>query len=247
MSPDWDYHPAPDLEHGVAQRLSSFPREPSMLMYSMRSAAALCLRAWLRTYHRLRIIGREHLPGTGSFILIANHASHLDALALTASLPLSKLHRTFPAAAADYFFNSLPRSAFSATVLNALPFERQVNGAESLAVCDALLAGDGNILVIFPEGTRSTTGELARFRSGIGRLAAGKAIPVVPAYLHGGARAWPKGRLLPRPYQLTLRIGVPREYGSLPPDRDSVRYICDDLHDAVATLGALGHDEEQAP
>lgn len=242
MSREWEYHPAPDLEQDIAQRLANFPRQPNMLMYAARSAAALLLRAWLRTYHRMRIIGRENLPAEGSFILIANHASHLDALALTASIPLKQLHRTFPAAAADYFFSSLPRSVVSAVFINAMPFERQAGGAESLTVCDELLAGDGNILVIFPEGTRSTSGELGRFRSGIGRLAAGRPIPVVPAFLHGAARAWPKGQALPLPRRLTLRIGEPREYGHLPADRESVRQICEELQAAVAELGARGHE-----
>jgi len=245
VTPDWEYHPAPDLEEGIAERLAKFPREPTMLAYAARSAAALALRAWLRIYHRLRILGRDNLPGEGSFILVANHSSHLDALALTASIPLRKLHRTFPAAAADYFFNSFPRSAFSAVFINALPFERQAGGARSLTVCEELLARPGNILVIFPEGTRNTAGELGRFRSGIGRLTAGKPIPVVPAYLRGAARAWPKGRALPRPLPLSVRIGEPREYGDLPPDRESIRRICGELREAVAELGRRSEEEER--
>ena len=60
MTPTWEYNPAPDLEEGIAQRLARFPREPTMLTYGARSAAALVLRAWLRTYHRLHIIGRAN-------------------------------------------------------------------------------------------------------------------------------------------------------------------------------------------
>ena len=246
MTPEWEYRPAPDLEKGVAERLAEFPREPTMLAYALRSAAALALRAWLRVYHRLQVHGDENLPSEGSFILIGNHASHLDALTLSSAIPLARLHRTFPAAAADYFFSSLPRSAFSAVFINAIPFERKGGGASSLTVCDKLLERSGNILVIFPEGTRSTTGELGRFRSGIGRLAAGKPIPVVPAFLHGGARAWPKGAAIPRPRRLSLRIGTPREYGDLPQNRDSVAQVCNELHEAVAELGRRSEEEERS-
>ena len=242
---EWEYHPAPDLDQSLAERLASFPREPTMLAYGLRSAAALVLRAWLGTYHRLRILGREHLPEDGSFIVVGNHASHLDALVLTACIPLRKLHRTFPAAAADYFFSSLPRSALSAIFINALPFERQAGGARSMRVCEQLLDGTGNILVIFPEGTRSTSGELGRFRPGIGRLAAGRPVPIVPAYLRGAARAWPKGRAFPRPRPLSLHLGPPRHYGDTPKDRDAVRHICVDLQEAVAKLGR--HSEETSP
>jgi 1-acyl-sn-glycerol-3-phosphate acyltransferase len=238
MTMEWEYHPAPDLEEGLAERLARFPREPTMLMYGARSAAALALRGWLRTYHRLRIIGRDNLPRQGSFIVVGNHTSHLDALVLISSIPLQKLHRTFPAAAADYFFSSLPRRAFSAVFMNALPFERQAGGARSLTVCEQQLARPGNILVIFPEGTRSMTGELGRFRSGIGRLAAGTSIPVVPAFLQGAARAWPKGSAVPRPHRLVLRIGKARHYAHLPADRASVEHICTELRQAVAALAS---------
>ena len=91
----------------------------------------------------------------------------------------------FPAAAADYFFSSLPRSAVSAILINALPFDRKARGARSLALCSALLQKDGNILILFPEGTRTTTGKMGRFRSGIGRLAAGKDLDILPCHLEG--------------------------------------------------------------
>lgn len=239
---EWEYRPAPDLEKGLEERLRDFPREPDLMAYALRSAAALALRAWLRTYHRLRIIGRENLPAEGSFVLVGNHASHLDALCLTASLPLKQLHRAFPAAAADYFFSSFARSVFSAVLINALPFDREVKGEESLSVCARLLANPGNVLVLFPEGTRSPSGELGRFRSGIGRLVTGTSIPVVPSHLSGAAAAWPKGRAFPRPQPLCLRIGAPRSYEELSPSRESVRGTCEDLHDAVAELGRCGRE-----
>lgn len=234
---EWEYHPAPDLDATMAEALRAFPRQPHMLAYGMRLAAALALRGWLRVYHRLTIEGRHHLPDRGSFVIVCNHTSHLDTLCLLAAVPLRKIHRAFPAAAADYFFSSLPRSAVSAILINALPFDRQHKGAESLSVCAQLLANEGNVLIIFPEGTRTTTGELGRFRSGIGRLVAGTAYPVIPCHLQGGLRAWPKGRLIPRPARLRLRIGTPRDYSDLEPSAESVAAVCRDLQARVAALG----------
>lgn len=236
---EWEYHPAADLDQNLADQLRNFPRQPRMHHYVVRWCAALFLRGWMRVYHRLRIEDRKNLPAGESFILVCNHTSHLDTLAMLCTIPLARIHRAFPAAAADYFFSSLPRSAVSAVLINALPFDRQAKGAESLAVCDALLANAGNMLILFPEGTRTTSGELGRFRSGIGRLVAGTDIPVLPCYLDGGFRAWPKGKTLPRPYRLRLRIGRPQRFVHLPKTAESVREICQELEDSVRHLGSL--------
>ena len=234
---EWEYHTPPDIDETMSEHLGNFPRQPYMLIYAIRSAAALLLRALMRVYHRLRVDGQENMPETGSFVLVCNHTSHLDTLSMLCSVPLKRLHQTFPAAAADYFFSSLPRSAVSAILINALPFDRKFRGAESLTVCSELLSNDGNVLIIFPEGTRTTTGELGRFRSGIGRLLAGKDLPVLPCHLDGGLRAWPKGKMIPRPFSLRLRIGAPRSYGHLEKTSESVRQICQELQESVAELG----------
>ncbi len=234
---EWEYHTPPDIDETMAEHLRNFPRQPYMMMYAIRSVAALLLRGWMRIYHRLRIEGRENLPETGSFVLVCNHTSHLDTLSMLCSVPLKRLHRTFPAAAADYFFSSLPRSIVSAVLINALPFDRKLKGAESLTVCSELLSNEGNVLIIFPEGTRTTTGELDRFRSGIARLLVGTDLPVLPCYLDGGLRAWPKGKIIPRPFALHLRIGAPRTYGHLEKKAESMRLICRELQESVADLG----------
>jgi len=234
---DWKYHPSPSIDASMSETLRNFPREPTMLAYSVRSMAALILRGWMRIYHRMTVDGRENLPMSGSYILVCNHTSHLDTMSLLCSVPLRQIHRTFPAAAADYFFSSLPRSAFSAVLINALPFDREIRGAESLTVCSELLKNAGNVLIIFPEGTRTTTGDMARFRSGIGRLVVGTDLPVVPCHLSGGTKAWPKGKAFPRPRKLRLRVGEPQTFEHLEKNSNSVHKICSDLEESVAKLG----------
>jgi 1-acyl-sn-glycerol-3-phosphate acyltransferase len=235
---EWQYQPPPDIDESMSEHLQNFPRQPYMLIFALRSIAALLLRGWMRIYHRMRIDGRAHLPESGSYILVCNHTSHLDTLCMMCSVPLKQIHRAFPAAAADYFFSSLPRSAISAILINAMPFDRKAKGAESLTVCSRLLANEGNILIIFPEGTRTTTGEMGRFRSGIARLVVGTELPVIPCFLEGGLKAWPKGKLLPRPRRLHLRIGAPQSYSHLDKSSASVRSICQDLEERVAALGS---------
>jgi 1-acyl-sn-glycerol-3-phosphate acyltransferase len=207
------------------------------MLYAVRAALQLVMRTYLIVYHRLAIRGREHLPLHDSFVMVCNHTSHLDTVSLLAALPVQRVHRTFPAAAADYFFSSVPRSALSVLFVNALPFDRQAKGAESLEVCRELLARRGHVLILFPEGTRTLTGEVGQFRSGIARLVAGERTPVVPCHLHGGFRAFPKGAALPRPRRLTLNIGRPMTFSDAAPgDREAIAGICTTLRDAVVAL-----------
>ena len=235
MNP-WKYETAEDLNQSLTERLRNFPREPDMLVYGLRSFAALTVRAWLRLYHRFSVQGAEKLPQQGSFVLVANHSSHLDALCLLAALPLAKLHRAFPAAAADYFFQSVPRIWIAAIVVNALPFRREVNVRQSLALCDQLLSNHGNILIIFPEGTRSVSGELGKFKSGVGMLLAGRDVPVLPCYLHGAFKAWRKGQLFPRPARVTLRIGAPKSFAGRTRGKEAASAIAAELQQAVEEL-----------
>lgn len=237
---DWSYEPAPDLEQSVAERMRHFPRYPDMTVYALRSILQIALRAFLHTYNRFDVRGRENLPAKGSFVEVCNHASHLDALCLLSSLPLRRVHRAFPAAAADYFFSSLPRSFLSVLFVNGLPFDRQSKGAESLEVCRQLLARPGNILVLFPEGTRSTSGAIGRFRSGVGRLVAGTPTPVVPCHLSGSHEALPKGALWPRPRSLHLSIGRPRTFPDVSPqDHAAVASICAQLRGDIVALADM--------
>src|SRR6266704_4921403 len=233
----WRYDSVHDLDQTLVERLRRFPREPDMLVYSIRSLVALILRAWLRTYHRFEIVGHEHLRTNRSFVIVANHSSHLDTLCLLAALPLRKLHRAFPAAAADYFFQSVPRTFVAAVVANALPFARRVRVRRSLSICSELLDDPENILIIFPEGTRSETGETREFKSGIGALVAGRDVTVLPCYLQGAFRAWPKGRRLPRPKKVRLIVGAPRNYSSRNANKIDICTIAAELHRAVKELG----------
>jgi 1-acyl-sn-glycerol-3-phosphate acyltransferase len=232
----WQYEPAADLDQTLTERLRNFPRQPDMLVYGLRSLVALIIRGLLRTYCRFEIIGEEHLRNNRSFVLVANHSSHLDTVCLLAGLPLRRLHRAFPAAAADYFFKSVPRTWIATVIVNALPFARQTQVRHSLAICRELLANAGNVLIIFPEGTRSKTGELQEFKPGIGALVAGSDVAVLPCYLDGACRAWPKGKRMPRPRKVRLIIGPPRTYEKMLPDKTASAAIASELHTAVREL-----------
>jgi 1-acyl-sn-glycerol-3-phosphate acyltransferase len=233
----WHYDPEADLDETQLERLRGFPRAPNLLVRGARSLAAVGLRCWLRTYHHLTIVGRQNLPAHRSFLLIANHASHLDTLCLLAALPLSRLHRAFPAAAKDYFCVSATRSFLAAVVVNVLPFERHFDPWQSLSACALLLQKPGNILIFFPEGTRSGDPEPGEFKPGVALLAAGRDVPVVPCHLAGTHAALPKGAWCPRPSAVRLTIGAPRFYTHLPATKESARQICRELREVVMLLG----------
>jgi len=232
----WQYETAVDLDQTLSERLSGFPRQPDMLVYGARYLAALAIRTWLRGYHRFVVRGQEQLPQGSSFVLVANHASHLDAICLLSALPIKHVHRAFPAAAKDYFFESLPRIALASIVVNALPFNRETNIRQSLALCQKLLENPGNILILFPEGTRSASGELGEFKPGIGLLLAGSEIPVVPCFLRGAHTALPKGRVIPRPRKIELVVGAPRNYADLKRGKDAALEVSADLRGAIEAL-----------
>lgn len=234
----WHYEPTADYDKDPIERLKSFPRDPDLFVYLARSIANLAIRFVLRIWNRLEITGRENLPREGSFVMVANHASHLDAVSLQAALPLRMIHRAFPAAAADYFFTNLPALAFSAVVVNAMPFDRKENPKVSLDLCRRLLESRGHVLILFPEGTRTMDGSIGMFKAGVGFLTAGTQFPVVPCYLSGAYAAWRKGQWFPRPRKLRLVVGEPLTFPDRKPMRDDAIAIANELRERVEKLSA---------
>ncbi len=235
---NWRYDTAKDIGLSFRDRLKQCPREPDPLVYAARVAAAVGIRAALRTYNRFDIIGREHLPSDTSFVLVANHASHLDAVALLSALPLRSLHRAYPLAARDYFDANGLRLALTAVIANVMLFDRDARGRHGLKLCQIMLEQNGNVLVMFPEGTRSIDGRVGLFRRGVGLLLAGRPYPVLPCYLDGTFRAWPKGALVPRPARVRLAIGKPRTYERVEGNDAGALHICADLRAAVLALAS---------
>ncbi len=233
----WAYQPSPAIGQSVAERLTVFPRERDMTHAVLRVLWTVWLRAVLRIYFRLRVIGRERLPKTGSYVLVANHASHLDGVALSTAVPVRAVHRAFAAAAKDYFFSSFWRSFFSVVFINALPFDRKGNKRESLELCADLLDISDRVLIMFPEGTRSVTGEIQPFKRGVGILTAGTQQLVVPAYIDGAHAAWPKGAMFPKPKRVRVFIGGPISFERVPRTEEGFLQVARQVEAAVRQLG----------
>jgi len=106
--------------------------------------------------------------------------------------------------------------------LNALPFDREDNAAESLALCKTVLE-NGRAILLFPEGTRSISGELQTFKPGVGVLGIELNVPVIPVHLRGTYDALPKGRSLPRPARIEVRIGPGVDFSALKAERGTAQ------------------------
>ncbi len=214
---------------------ASTPRTRSFSAHC-RNVLAIGLRTYLAAYHRLEIVGRDHLPAAGPFVMISNHASHLDAVCLRAALSRSRLPDAFTAVAEDYFSANPFRAASASLLANAVPLSRQLHVRQGLRQCRSVLTADQSVLIFFPEGTRSRDGQLGAFRPGIGALLAGSNWPVVPCAIIGSFQAWPKGNRFAQPRQIRVIVGSPRQYDQRPRSRLSQHAIANDLRSAVEAL-----------
>ena len=168
-------------------------------------------RPLARIFTGADLIDRHHLPTKGPAIVVANHASHVDTLLLLTIFPARTLERVRPAAAADYFLKTPVMSWFSRNVIGIVPVARDkaAKGEDVLAPArDALAAGD--IVIVFPEGTRGDGEHITRLKTGVAKLAAAfPEAPVTPIWLQGAGRVLPKGALLPVPMNCTVLVGEP--------------------------------------
>ena len=234
---NWQLRPARDHGLSLGDRLRSHNREPGLLSAATHVAWGLAVRTYLSVFHRLVVEGRENLPAQLPYVMVGNHCSHLDALSLGAALPRAVARRAYSLAAGDVFFGTLATSGFAALAINALPVWRKNTSAADLALLRERLAEDGLVFILFPEGTRSRTGEMGRFRPGIGSFVAGSNVPVVPCYLHGAHAAWPPTRRLPRPGRLRLVIGAPLVFADVANTREGWVQVAETCEREVRGLG----------
>lgn len=174
-------------------------------MSSAVSIANRCVGPAVGRWLRARVVGAGLVPRAGGVLLAANHRSFLDHFLLGAACPRA-VHFLGKAELGQGLVGRVY------TALGMVPVQR---GSGDMAALDAIgdLLRAGAAVGVFPEGTRSPTGELFRFRSGVGRMAAAAQVPVVPVGLVGTAEVWPRGERPParRPAAgvLEVRFGAP--------------------------------------
>lgn len=185
----------------------------------------------------LNVRRRELLPERGPCILVANHNSHLDAMVLMSLFPLRKLPLLRPVAAADYFLRGKLLRWFALEIIGILPLarKREAGGERDplKAISESLAAGE--IVLLFPEGSRGNPEELERFRTGVAHLARRHPeVPVCPVFMHGLGKALPRGEAVLVPFFCDVFVGEPLHWTG---DRTSFMQALNGSMEALATEG----------
>jgi len=242
----WHYHTARDLGLGTIQRQRSPWRETDFMASGLRLAWLAGVRTILKAWNRLEVQGLENLPTQPPFVIVANHASHLDAVILASTLSLRWRDRVSPLAAGDYFFNSPALAGFSAKILNALPVwrDRRCGQCHELGQLRERLIQQSAIYIVFPEGSRSRDGEMGLFKPGFGTLVAGTPIPVVPCHLNGSFSALPPDSHCLRPSKIVLRIGSPMTFENVPHQANGWRQIAAEVEGRIIALSSWKRPKE---
>ena len=201
--------------------------------------ARFVIRPLIWVLLRPRVTGRENVPLDGPVIIASNHLSFIDSIVI----PLAAPRRVAYLAKAEYFttkgFNGwVTRTLF--TALGAHPIERETQRAAQAALDTALgLLKEGLAFGVYPEGTRSKDGRLARGKTGAAWLALTADCPVVPVAVAGTDRIQPIGASWPRPHRFSVTFGEPLtfpEYKGKANNGKARREVTDTIMAAIAEL-----------
>ena len=181
---------------------------PESLAIPMKQALGWAQRSLYGQGLRTEVIGRDHIPQNQQMIVVSNHCSHLDmGLVKYALGPYG--HKLVALAAKDYFFEGNPWVvAYFEQLTNMQPIDRNKGYAASLRQAKSIV-DQGNIVLLFPEGTRRQDGVLSEFKPLMGQLSIETNVDILPMHLGGTFDAMPKGAIVPKKRDLKVRIGAP--------------------------------------
>jgi len=165
-------------------------------------------RIYTSVAHDLKVYGVEHVPLSGGMLLASNHQSYLDPVLLGVQLPRPLSFFAKSELFENRYFGWLIRN------LNAFPV--RLGGGDVGAVKETIRRlQDGHALNLYPEGSRTETGEIGPMLPGIALVVRRAGVPVVPAVIDGSFQAWPKFKTFPRPYPCRVMYGPPMHLADL--------------------------------
>ncbi|WP_404432469.1 1-acyl-sn-glycerol-3-phosphate acyltransferase [Microbacterium lacus] len=195
------------------------------------------------------IIGRRNVPAEGAAILASNHLSVMDSvfLPLLIDRPMSFLAKS------DYFTGKGLKGWSTRMFMKAtgqIPIDRSGGKASEASLNTGLqVLGRGDLLGIYPEGTRSPDGQLYRGRTGLARMALEARVPVVPVVMVDTETMLPIGRTIPRVVRVGVVIGEPLDFSrfaGMEGDRYILRSVTDEIMVALQRLGEQQYDDVYA-
>lgn len=160
----------------------------------------------------VNVTGVDKLPkiDKGASIIVANHNSHIDTLLLMSLFTCSQILKIHPVAAADYFCNTKFKTFVFTKLLGIIPIQRKVRKAKEEEIFKDINNSlrNGETIIIYPEGTRGETNELAKFKSGVAHIARmNPDIPVIPMFINGPDKILPKTDCLFVPFISDVYVG----------------------------------------
>ncbi|MEV4439939.1 lysophospholipid acyltransferase family protein [Streptomyces sp. NPDC049577] len=193
----------------------------------------------LRWVFRPKVEGIEHLPERGAAIIAGNHLSFSDHFLM----PVMVKRRIRFLGKQEYFTGRGLKGRLIAAFfrgIGAIPVDRSGKEAAQAALDTALsVLGEGQLLGIYPEGTRSHDGRLYKGKVGVAAMALRSGAPVIPCAMIGTFEAQPTGRLLPRVVPITIRFGKPLDfsrYAGMEEHREILRAVTDEIMYAIWKL-----------
>jgi len=184
----------------------------------------LFIRMLAKLLFSMEVRGGERLRDVRQFVLVPNHVSYLDPFVVLPAVPFDVLRRVQVAGWTGAAFHN-PVNRFFSRLAQTVPIDPDKGVAASLALGAAVLKR-GRSLLWFPEGVRSTSGELREFRPGLGLLLERYPATVVPVCIHGTWKALPPGRFTLRRAKVVVQFGEP-----VPP-----RVLLDDMRDVAGQM-----------
>ncbi|AEY87936.1 acyltransferase [Streptomyces hygroscopicus subsp. jinggangensis 5008] len=203
----------------------------------------------LRVVFRPRIEGLEHVPASGPAIIAGNHLSFSDHFLMPAIL---KRRITF-LAKAEYFTGPGVKGRLTAFFFRSagqIPVDRSGKEAGQAAIREGLgVLRRGELLGIYPEGTRSHDGRLYKGKVGVAVMALTAGVPVVPCAMIGTFEAQPPGKVVPRVHPVTIRFGEPLDfsrYAGMEREKTVLRAVTDEIVYSILALSGQEYVDEYA-